>query len=237
MGVAGGPNLVEDGLVFALDASDKNSYVSGSTSWFDLSANNLSGSLFNGPVFNSGSGGNIVFDGIDDYCRTTPTPISLRGNSSFTVEGWFRRNGSWSGGATWGIGGDASQGGINSYNGGANLISIDLWGTSTYSTGQTYSLTDWKHAVWTYNGGGFTTSNIIIYINTVPYTGANLTVNRGGSGTPNINTNGIVLARAGTVENNYYSKVTIANFKIYSRVLSADEVLQNYNATKTRFGL
>ena len=119
----------------------------------------------------------------------------------------------------------------------SNLISIDLWGTSTYSTGQTYSLTDWKHVVWTYNGGGFTTSNIIIYINTVPYTGANLTINRGGSGTPNINTNGIVLARAGTVENNYYSKVNIANFKIYNRVLSAQEIAQNFQAQRSRFGL
>ena len=29
----------------------------------------------------------------------------------------------------------------------------------------------------------------------------------------------------------------IANVQIYNRALSAQEVLQNYNATKTRFGL
>jgi len=229
--------IVTNGLVLYLDAANRQSYVSGSTNWYSLTNSLLSGSLVSGSIFSNNTGGSIIFDGIDDYSITTPTPISLRGNPSFTVEGWFKRNGSWSGGATWGIGGDAAQGGINSYNSSTNLISIDLWGTSTYSTGQTYSLTDWKHVVWTYNGGGFTTSNIIIYINTVPYTGANLTINRGGSGTPNINTNGIVLARAGTVENSYYSPIIIANFKIYNRVLSTDEVLQNYNATKTRFNL
>ena len=66
MGVAGGPDLIQDGLVLSLDASDRNSYVSGSTTWFDLSGNNYNGSLINGPTFNTGSGGNIIFDGTND---------------------------------------------------------------------------------------------------------------------------------------------------------------------------
>jgi len=66
MGVAGGPDLIQDGLVLDFDASDRNSYVSGSTTWIDLSGNNYSGSLVNGPTFSTGSGGNLIFDGTND---------------------------------------------------------------------------------------------------------------------------------------------------------------------------
>ena len=66
--------IVTNGLVLALDAADRNSYVSGSTTWTDLSGNGLvgaqSGSTF--PTYNTGSGGNLVFNN---------TPINL-GNSS-----------------------------------------------------------------------------------------------------------------------------------------------------------
>ena len=55
MGVAGGPDIIENGLVLSLDASDRNSYVSGSTTWYDLSGLNKSGSLTNGPTFNTGT--------------------------------------------------------------------------------------------------------------------------------------------------------------------------------------
>jgi hypothetical protein len=37
--------------------------------------------------------------------------------------------------------------------------------------------------------------------------------------------------------NRFYAKGNISTVKIYDRVLSASEVLQNYNAYKTRFGL
>jgi hypothetical protein len=56
--------IVTSGLVLALDAADRNSYVSGSTVWNDVSGNNYSGSLINGPTFSNNS---ILFDGLDDY--------------------------------------------------------------------------------------------------------------------------------------------------------------------------
>lgn len=238
MSTTGGPDIITDGLVLSLDAANKKSYAGSGTTWTDLSGNGNTGTHTNGPTFDSGNGGSITFDGQNDYTIIETTPDSLQGNPVFTVEGWFKRSGEWSGGATWGIGGDVTRQGINSWNSNrTNEISIDLWGTSTYSSGQTYSTTEWKHCVWTYNGGGFTTSNIVIYVNTTPYTAANLITIRGGSGTPVINSSGIVLSRAGVSNNNYYGKPIISNFKIYNRVLTSDEILQNYNATKSRFGL
>lgn len=85
MGISAGPNIIEDGLVLALDASDRNSYISGSNIWRNL-ATNITASLINGPIFNSANGGNILFDGADDYTAITET--NLTGN--WTISAWFK---------------------------------------------------------------------------------------------------------------------------------------------------
>ena len=112
----GAPTIVTDGLVFAVDAANYQSYPGSGTTWSDL-VNGNDGTLTNGPTFDSGNGGSIVFDGSDDYMSTTySTPTSLQGDPNFTVCGWFKRSGNWSNGATWGIGGDSVGQGINSWN-------------------------------------------------------------------------------------------------------------------------
>ena len=228
--------IISDGLVFNMDAANRACYPRTGTTAIDT-VGNISGTLKNGTTFENINSGVFNFDGINDYVIYSNF-TDIQGNSAFTVDGWFKRSGTWSGGATWGLGGNTTLQGINSWNyNNSNEIAIDLWGTSTYSTGQKYSPDLWKHCVWTYNGGGFTTSNIIIYVNGIAYTEGDLSTLRGGSGTPNINSTGLVFSRAGTTTNNYYGKPIIANFKVYNRVLSASEVLHNYNALKGRFGL
>jgi hypothetical protein len=231
-----GPKIVTDGLVLALDAGNTKSYPGSGNSWFDLSSSKFDAELINSPVFENDA---IVFSGTNEYAIVTnSTPDSLKGNPTFTVEGWFKRSGSWSGGATWGIGGDSVLQGINSYNMVSNRVSIDLWGNTTISAPEEYSLDEWKHCVWVYNGTIFTTDNITIYVNSISYTGNQLTVHRGNSGsTPNINSNGIVLSRAGVTTNSYYGKPIISNFRIYNRVLTQDEIVSNFNSQKSRFEL
>jgi len=67
MSAIGGPAIITSGLVLELDAGNIKSYQSGSTTWFDKSGNASNGTLINGPTFNTGSLGSIVFDGVDDY--------------------------------------------------------------------------------------------------------------------------------------------------------------------------
>ena len=62
MAVAGGPNIVEDGLVFAVDFANKKSHISGSTIANDLVGSN-NGTVTNGPVYDNGA---LDFDGNDD---------------------------------------------------------------------------------------------------------------------------------------------------------------------------
>ena len=224
MGVAGGPDLIQDGLILDLDASDRNSYVSGSTTWFDLSGNNNSGSLVNGPTFNSGNGGSIVFDGSDDYVNCGNSN-SLKITGSLTINTFFKAN-------LLNIDyqpivamGDDSYRFQRHFNtnylafGSRNIGLTDLVSNSTISTGV------WYNATAVYNG-----SQMLIYINGI--------LNASGNASGNLPVSNYNLWVGGNSQ--APSRIWNGNIsivQIYNRALSASEVLQNYNATKTRFGL
>ena len=85
MAFGNGPRIITNGLVLALDAADRNSYVSGSTTWTDLSGNGRNATLTNGPTFNSENGGCIVFDGVDDYALSS---LSVNSITNVTIQCW-----------------------------------------------------------------------------------------------------------------------------------------------------
>jgi hypothetical protein len=220
---AGGPDLIQDGLVLCLDASDRNSYVSGSSTWFDLSGNNNSGSLVNGPTFNTGSLGSIVFDGTNDYVDCGSTPLGY--TDDVTVSVWFSLLSfaniynyiavKYGGGRGWIL---------NTSN---NVLRVDGRAGGSYrvvesnvpvNLNQWYDFTFVKQGiVWMiYANGTLNTSQSFVGDTSI-FSSSNLTVSD-SYGPSSIN------GRVG-------------NFKVYNRALSAQEVLQNYNATKGRFGL
>ena len=86
--VEGGPNVVYDGLVLYLDAANNKSYVSGSTSWLDLTHNQNNGTLTNGPTYSSANLGSIVFDGSNDYVKLPNSSIFQLSN--FTFNAWVK---------------------------------------------------------------------------------------------------------------------------------------------------
>lgn len=218
MGVSGGPYIVRDSsLVLELDAADRNSYVSASAIWNDISLNNNSGSLINGPTFSSASLGGIMFDGVNDYCVTnyTDTPVY------FTFECLFKFNA---------ISGTNVV--VAKYNGGASDYWMGIFNASdlVFSTNASILNSNFSVSTSSYN---FITCIVgalskQIYVNGI-LRNSSSTVLTSPEG-------GITLASFGTT-GGFYSNVNIANFKFYNRALSAQEVLQNYNAQKSRFGL
>jgi hypothetical protein len=189
------------------------------------------------------SNAQITFDGTDDHAVIPYSPTDLDGDAIFSVEAIIKRTDTMSNGGLWGIGGDGGLSGINGYvhGGGTNKITIDLWGTATFHTGVDYPLNEYVHIVWVKTTTGFSTSTIIIYVNGVAYTGSDLTVIRGSSHTPNLNTStsgkGIVIGRVGPETNLYHAPGEMPIFKVYNKVLTAEEAKQNYNALKSRFEL
>ena len=243
-----GINIWWDGLQVerASAATNFNPYYFGNTSWRDTSGNGYLSTLTNGPVFDNSNKGNIVFDGTNDYSTFTPTPTILQGNPNLTVIGFYKRTASFSGKGFWGIGGSNAGGtgqGICNWNSGnTNEITIDTWSESTFTTGQTYPLNTWVGVAWRKIAGPMTRANCIISIfngtSMTNYTSTALTVLRAESSiNPVINSIGGITLGSISVDTGYCSPVNIANHCIYNRILTDAEVSQNFQATKTRFGL
>ena len=89
--VTGTPRIITDGLVLYVDAANTKSYPGSGTVWTDLSPTQITGSLTNGPTFNSANGGSIFFDGTDDIVDLG-TNNTLNFTDSFSVSFWMRAN-------------------------------------------------------------------------------------------------------------------------------------------------
>ena len=239
MAFANGPKIVTDGLVLSLDAADRTSY-SGGTTWYDLSENNNNGTLTNGPTFNSENGGSIVFDGADDYVITTAnsTP-SLNITSSITLETWLKSTALANISHADGINskGLSSDGNSAVYetllrqSGGINYPFFRMRiGSSTptyFPTNIPLNLNQIYHFVSVYDG-----NTMRIFINGVE-SGTGLPQ----SGTIEANTQQLTIGiRYNRNSDSLFNGNIFVN-RIYNKALSSQEVLQNYNATKSRFGL
>ena len=246
-----GPQKATGGTITTVGTETVHTFTSSGTfvtgtNFIDLSGNGNNGTLTNGPTFNSANGGSIVFDGSNQFSTFTPTPTILQGNPNFTVIGFYKRTGNFSYKGFWGIGGSNAGGtrqGICNWNyGNTNEIAIDSWSESTFTTGQTYPLNTWIGVAWRKIAGPTTRANCIISIfdgtNITHYTSTALTVLRAESATNlNINSIGGITLGSISVDTGYCSPVNIANHCIYNRLLSDAEILLNFQATKTRFGL
>ncbi len=215
------PIITQD-LVWSVDAGYTNSYPKTGTTWYDMVGSG-NGTLTNGPVYDAGDGGSLDFDGSDDEVIFSTN--SIYNTSSLTVEAW-----------------------VNLVSDGSRHIILANWsgyalevnpGTDVVmyvynSEGQVGAVTStgfFSFGSWMYVSGTYDSNSLEIktYINGV------LRATR--SNTPNINY---------SVNNRRISPTSygggpvnnkIALVRQYSRALSSAEILQNYNAQKSRYGL
>lgn len=234
----GGP-IVTSGLVMALDVSNLVSYPGSGTSWRDLTTNGNNCTLTNGPTFNSSNGGSIVFDGTDDYIGgptlATNSPLSFT-NGNFTLEHWIR----------------ITSYEPSEYYGLTNMImSKGPASTYNYATQVTNSTT--LSFIHRDNSEGliflnFTvptiTNNITQIVFSVTLTQVSLYLNgilietkslTGNPITPYTNDVLLIGGLYDVSNTNFIGNMYL--HRIYNRALTADEISQNYNATKSRFGL
>jgi hypothetical protein len=211
------PKIVTDGLVLYLDAANPKSYISGSTSWNDISRGGNNGTLVNGPTFNSANGGSIVFDGVNDYV-TIPSSSLLNTLTQFTYTAYLNISSSDTYGAI------IARNNSLVWYAGRTVVGQRLYiGGSTTGDSNTFLPSD-RYAFICVTWDGTT---IRYYFNGAPDGTATNTLSA-------FNTTPISIGRYQTGE---YFQGNIPIIQIYNRALSAQEILQNYNATKTRFGL
>jgi hypothetical protein len=232
MSVFGGPNIIDSGLVLSLDAGNVKSYPGTGTIWYDRSGNNNNGALTNGPTF---SGNSIALDGVDDYvdCGGKES-ISFGQSKSFTIEIIFNTT-------------DYAQTlGILIARRGSEASTVTDYMVFYENSGLYFGIGTAGGNSWTSVTDFNINNQIMMFTGVVSSTGAQ-------SGQKIMYKNGIELNNltysvkaVSTTNNTYIGKYNgsggyfdgnIFALKIYNRALSPQEVLQNYNATKSRFGL
>ena len=219
MGAFGGPDIITDGLVFAVDAGSTRSYTGSGTTAYNLVANN-DVSLINGLGWQSGNGGYFSSDGTDDG-MTTPDATNLD-LVDFTLEGWVW----WDQHKNYGsflVKGPGCSGNLFNYSffGYATSVSFGFGDGSNYRSISisTPALNEWHHIVGTYDG-----STLKFYLNSTLANSSPITA------TPNQNNDALQI-----LQTNYSIDGRIGCAKVYNKALTASEVLQNYNAQKNRF--
>jgi hypothetical protein len=225
-----GAKVVTDGLLLCLDAGNSKSIVSGSSTWFDLSRNGNNGTLSNGAFFSGSNGGIVSFDGTDDYVAG-PTFTGL-GSSNRTADVWFQirslpASAIWKRIFTLSADNSSTDTPALMFSYSNTLSSLTAgFGGSPYNgyVGVNFTLSTWLNLTATITG-----NNISAYKNGILVGG---TTNSGGVGANPI----LSIGRYNQFYGQYGDTI-ISSFKIYNRALSAEEVRQNYNATKKRFGL
>lgn len=232
MSYANGPKIVTDGLVLCLDAANRKSYPGSGTTWTDLSGNGNNGSLINGVGYNSGNNGSLVFDGVNDYLSQGNIFVNTGDSFSFAV--WFK-----AGSQTSSTGSILRPFVIQGASDPAIVVEISLNRSgstnhgkvrfrvgdgSTLISPQAYNDENWHYAVGTSTG-----STVYLFVD-----GEQIS-----TGTPGNIPNPIGVAIGGDpyYNNSRWLIGNISTAQIYNRSLSAQEITQNYNATKGRYGL
>lgn len=215
--------IVTDGLVLYVDSVNPNSYVSGSTNWVNLIVG-PNGQLTNGVIFSPENNNSLSFDGVDDYITlgviggnliTKPISVStwVKFNTLNSFAGIVCKDsvGSFQFALRLGIGGNVDRinlltDGDNSPQLYSNPIQIDTW----YNVVATCDTDDRRLYI---NGvleaSSIATSNFNFVSDTLNF-GSDYDYTR--------------------LLNGYMNSVMIHN-----RVLSQEEVSQNYNKLKIRF--
>jgi hypothetical protein len=214
--------IVTSGLVMHLDAGNAASYPGSGTAWTDLTVNGNNGTLTNGPTYSAADGGQIVFDGVNDYIiGTNNASVQI---TEGTIACWVRCQT------------EPNYVGLISKNRAWSLVANNDvlgcydWGNAAFrSTGINIADNSWRYIALTFtNTVGTPSNNAIIYVNGA----AVLTTT-----TKHVNQAtefGLAVAEASSGEN---LRGGIAIGHIYNRVLSAAEIQQNFDANKARFGL
>lgn len=220
MGGFSGANIATDGLVLYIDAANDKSYPGSGTDAYDISGNNRHCTMNNGAATANDPISVFTFDGVDDTITTNSVQNYITSNLSIDI---FVKVG--------------THGNFNDYvsnnwvNSGWLLYSTSTdWYFSVAQSGAQYGARishnnnlGWTHLVGAYDG---TQGNLYVngeLVDTSPEAPDGAT----------FDSNVTIRIGAPTEPGSY----KIGFVRLYDRALTADEVRQNFNATRARFGM
>lgn len=218
------PPVVLDGLALYLDAGNPSSYSGTGTTWTDLSGNSRNGTLTNGVAYSSGDGGKLVFDGVNDFVQCSGSLTTT--TATFII--WLNRNG--------------AQGNYDGifYSRGTSVTGLSFLGTSnklSYTWNNASNTYSWDSGLlipdlaWCMVAVSVSASSATAYLcQSSGITSNTNTVSHGSTILDDIK-----IAQDDFGGRFYNGSVSVA--MLYNRALSVEEITQNYNAFKNRYGL
>ena len=217
--------IVTTNLSMFLDAGNASSYPGSGTAWTDLSGNSRNGTLTNGPTYTSADGGSIVFDGTNDFVQCSGSITA----TAATFVTWIRRNGTQ----------DAYDGIL--YSRSAATTGISFFGTTnkiSYTWNDAVNTWSWDSGLtipdltWCMIAVSVTSTAATAYLcQSSGITSATNTVNHTSTTLDDIK-----IGQDDLTASRFFNG-RIATAMIYDRALSADEITQNFNALRSRYGL
>jgi len=247
MAISGGPDILTDGLQLHLDAADENSYSGSGSTWYDLAGNSRNG-IIQGATYSSADNGSFVFNGSTNYINCNSFVSTYNTFTNSTECFWFKSTQAGpilysDTGATQTNSDGVSFRTLGDFTSYWSNESITTWMgawsgpasndiQAAYRGGHDYYIdNNWHYACWCF-GSGFTKIYVDALSLSLSYkSGNNNTIASYNYTSPN----NFSIGRRLT--DTYAFGGNISQVSIYDRALSASEILQNYNATKGRFGL
>jgi hypothetical protein len=220
------PSIVKNGLVLCVDAANTKSYPRTGTSWTGLFENKAVGTMTS-CTFSSGNQGSLVFNGTSSMVYYPSNTLYSFGTGNFTLESFVTINAA----TTYKpiaqndpVGTSQNDKWWLAYDSSISALRFGRHFTSTYSSCPWTPVSgQWYHVA------AVRSSNLMyFYINGISQSVTNQTSMSGIS----FSQNGLTI---GGLSTPYYLNGNIANFRMYNTALNANQIVQNYNATKGRF--
>ncbi len=221
-------DTVTNSIVANLDAGNTASYSGSGTAWNDLSGNGNNSTLQYGVGFNNSNGGTLVFDGVDDRVIKGS---SINTGNNFSVFAWVNPQ--------------TATSGRNVIVSNAYPYSADQGWFFSFQSNNSFFLSIGSDNAWAQSASGIITNGNWNYIGaTTNNGGASFNLYYNGNNTPIAS--GAISGRNVSYANTTfyignrgaeYYKGQMSNVTIYNRALSSSEVLQNFNALRSRYGI
>ena len=227
-------NIVTTGLLLNYDLSNSNCYSGTGTSIFNIANSDNNGNLISSPTFTKTNGGSLSFSGSSYITRSS----ALDAGQNFSATAWIYPTSIPGAGRAAIIGNGypfSTDNGwffcISNNNFGtfqSLMISLGIDNLLKISNSYVFQLNQWTHVAVTVSGGG---TSVKLYANGVE-TSYGFS---GGSARTLVYTNNEfhIGMRHSTTPERFVGN--ISQVQIYNTTLTASEILQNYNATKSRF--
>jgi len=220
--IIGSPaSYVSTGLQVYLDPGDPASYPGTGTTWTSL-VNGYTGTMNAGVAYSAASGGTMTFNGGASATVSLVNSTFAALTNNFSVEFWYSSTNNRPGLVANGVGSNGFVFGYYSVSG--TKFKVTKYGRVDLELGAIPQNTSWHQAVLTYSS----TTGTIVYID-------------GASSSPtSANTQNVIVGNStfniGKSEGNYHNG-SMGVIRWYNTVLSADDVAQNFAATRSRYGI